>query len=124
MNEEKFNCRFTGKAGATHIGPDGNMLERGDIIALTPTQFQAFSDRFVRDDGETEWIEEADENEDDGNLFALSLGRGKYDVLSIAGEKVLNETSFSRKALLEAYPNIEIFTPSKCPYEWVGDLYD
>ena len=92
--------------------------KKGAVLDLTKSQFEAFKDRF-------ESLEEREEQEEMqpewSDLFAVSMGRGVYHIFSKTQEKrITGKKGINKKELGESFPEIEIFKPSNCLFDYEG----
>lgn len=95
----------------------GNIKHRkGAVLELTSSQLEAFKDRF-----EPIEEEELEPQEQWNDLFCVSMGRGVYHIFSKSQEKrITGEKGISKKELTESFPEIEIFKPSNCLFDFVS----
>jgi hypothetical protein len=101
-----MKCRYIGIAGRHYHAPNRADLEPGDVVELTPRQFNSFKDRFERvvevaESPEPETEEELEEAEEP-ELIAEPSGGGWFHVFDNEGNR-LTDAALRRDQVTATY---------------------
>jgi hypothetical protein len=95
------------------------MLEPGEVVELSVTQYEAFKDRFDLITEKSAFDTAAEEKlQEPGILFAVHDGGNLHTVWNKETHKKFSANVLGLEELLETFPGIEIYEKNELPEEF------